>query len=330
MIRFESERITRFGLESQLGDSEYGVMAGGQRAQWKGFLKFGEVSCGVALYTAASTSDRISFNMINKASGNKVNRIYVDSETEDPVPREEQIKGFEIENGQYLQIDPEEIAATIPESNKTLSVEAFIPCDEIDDVYFDKPYYLTPDKMGSDAFVALRDGMRKSKVAAVARAVLFRRMRTVLIRAHGKGLIATTLNYDYEVRSSAKAFEEMPRLKIEGEMLDLAKHIISTKKGEFDPAAFDDRYETALAELVKAKIEGKALPKPKKVEVSKPSDLLAALRESAGLLKGGASGKSESTRTAANANQGTAGRAARGTASKVASSSRSISHRKAS
>jgi DNA end-binding protein Ku len=184
--------------------------------------------------------------------------------------------------------------------------------------------------MGSDAFVALRDGMRKSKVAAVARAVLFRRMRTVLIRPHGKGLIATTLNYDYEVRSSTKAFEEMPRLKIEGEMLDLAKHIISTKKGEFDPAAFDDRYETALAELVKAKIEGKALPKPKKVEVSKPSDLLAALRESAGLLKGGASGKSESTRTAANANQGTAGRAARGTASKVASSSRSISHRKAS
>lgn len=296
-------------------------MASGHRAQWKGFLKFGEVSCGVALYTATSTSERITFNTINKASGNRVNRVFIDSETEDLVSKEDQIKGFEIDNGQYIQIDPEEIAATMPESNKTLSVEAFIPCDEVDDVYFDKPYYLTPDKMGADAFVALRDGMKKSNVAAVAKAVLFRRMRTVLIRPHGKGLIATTLNFDYEVRSSKKAFEEVPKLKIEGEMLDLAKHIIATKKGVFDPAAFDDRYEAALAELVKAKIEGKALPKARKVEVSKPNDLLAALRESAGLLKSGAAPESKPKRTAANANQGTGRqRAARGVAPKAASS----------
>jgi DNA end-binding protein Ku len=289
----------------------------GQRAQWKGFIRFGEVSAGVALYTAASTSDRITFNTINKATGNRVNRVFIDSETDEAVPKEAQTKGFEIENGQYIIIDPDEVAATIPESNKTLEIEAFIPCSDVDDVYFDKPYYLTPDKMGSDAFAALRDGMRKSKVAAIARTVLFRRMRTVLIRPHGKGLIATTLNYDYEVRSSKKAFEGMPKIKIEGEMLDLAKHIISTKKGDFDPATFDDRYEAALEELVKAKIEGKALPKRKKVEVSKPNDLLAALRESAGLMK---AAEDKPKRTAANANAG-AGRqrATRGVA-KTASS----------
>ncbi|MGO7446485.1 Ku protein [Rhizobium ruizarguesonis] len=293
-------------------------MPSGQRAQWKGFLKFGEVSCGVALYTAASTSDRITFNTINKATGNRVNRIFIDSETEDPVPKEAQTKGFEIENGQYIVIDPEEVSAAIPESNKTLEVEAFIPCSDVDDVYFDKPYYLTPDKMGGDAFAALRDAMKKSMVAAIARTVLFRRMRTVLIRPHGKGLIASTLNYDYEVRSSEKAFEEMPKLKIEGEMLDLAKHIISTKKGEFDPATFDDRYEAALADLVKAKLEGKSLPKPKKVQVSKPNDLLAALRESAGMMR---AADDKPKRTAANANQGTGRqRAARGVASKAASS----------
>ncbi len=302
-------------------------MASGHRAQWKGFIKFGEVSCGAALYTAASTSDRMTFNTINKATGNRVNRIFIDGETEDPVPKEQQTKGFEIENGQYIIIDPDEVAATIPESNKTLEIEAFIPCSDVDDVYFDKPYYLTPDKMGGDAFVALREGMRKSKVAAIARTVLFRRMRTVLIRPHGKGLIATTLNYDYEVRSSKKAFEEMPKLKIEGEMLDLAKHIISTKKGDFDPATFDDRYEAALAELVKAKMEGRSLPKPKKVEVSKPNDLLAALRESAGLAKA-AEGKPK--RTAANANAGTGRqRAARGAAAKAASS-KAAPQRKAS
>ncbi|MDP9813688.1 DNA end-binding protein Ku [Rhizobium tibeticum] len=303
-------------------------MASGQRAQWKGFVKFGEVSCGVALYTAASTSDRVTFNTINKATGNRVNRVFIDSETVDPVPKEKQTKGFEIDNGQYNTIDPEEVAATIPESTKTLEIEAFIPRSDVDDVYFDKPYYLTPDKIGGDAFLALRDGMNKSNVAANARTVLFRRMRTVLIRPHGKGLIATTMNYDYEVRSSKKAFEEMPKLKIEGEMLDLAKHIIATKKGEFDPATFDDRYEAALADLVKAKMEGKALPKPKKVEVSKPNDLLAALRESAGLMKAAAS-SDKPKRTAANANQGTARhRAARGTASKT-SSARSAPHRKA-
>ncbi|TBZ97470.1 Ku protein [Rhizobium leguminosarum] len=293
-------------------------MPSGQRAQWKGFLKFGEVSCGVALYTAASTSERITFNTINKATGNRVNRIFIDSETEDPVPKEAQTKGFEIENGQYIIIDPEEISAAMPESNKTLEIEAFIPCSDVDNVYFDKPYYLTPDKMGGDAFAALRDAMKKSKVAAIARTVLFRRMRTVLIRPHGKGLIASTLNYDYEVRSSEKAFEEMPKLKIEGEMLDLAKHIISTKKGEFDPATFDDRYEAALADLVKAKLEGKSLPKPKKVQVSKPNDLLAALRESAGMMKAAAD---KPKRTAANANSGTGRqRAARGAAAKSAAS----------
>lgn len=287
------------------------------RAQWKGFVKFGEVTCGVALYTAASTSDRITFNTINKATGNRVNRVFIDSETEEPVPREEQTKGFEIENGRYIIIDPEEVAAAIPESNKTLEIEAFVPCAEIDDVFFDKPYYLTPDKMGSDAFAALRDGMKKSKVAAIARTVLFRRMRSVLIRPYGKGLIATTLNYDYEVRSSVKAFEEMPKLKIQGEMLDLAKHIISTKKGAFDPASFEDRYEAALADLVKAKIEGKSIPKRKEVKVSKPNDLLAALRESAGILKAAAD---KPKRTAANANTGTGReKAKRGASPKVAS-----------
>jgi DNA end-binding protein Ku len=298
----------------------------GHRAQWKGFLKFGEVSCGVGLYTAASTSERLTFNTVNTLTGNRVSRVFVDSETEELVPKEQQTKGFEVENGQYLIIDPDEISAAVPESNKTLEIEAFIPCHEVDDVYFDKPYYLTPDRMGGDAFVALRDAMRKSKVAAIARTVLFRRMRTVLIRPHGKGLIATTLNFDYEVRSSAKAFEDLPKQKITGEMLDLAKHIIGTKKGRFDPAAFDDRYETALAELVKAKIEGKALPKKKKVAVSKPNDLLAALRESAGMMK---AAEEKPKRTAANANAGAGKQRAAHRAAGKAASSKAAPQRKA-
>jgi DNA end-binding protein Ku len=273
------------------------------RAQWKGFIQFGEVSCGVSLYTAASTSERIAFNTINASTGNRVRRDFVDSETGDPVPKEQQIKGYPVENGQYIELDPEEVAAAVPEANKVLNVSAFIDCHSIDDVYFDKPYYLTPtDRISQEAFVLLRDGMRKAKVAAIAQTVLFRRVRTVLIRPHGKGMIATTLNYDYEVRSAKKAFEEIPKLKIQGEMLQLANHIIGTKLGTFDPAGFDDRYETAVAELVKAKMEGRALPKKKAVQVSQPNDLLAALRESAGALAAASPDKPK--RTAANANAG--------------------------
>ena len=268
------------------------------RANWKGFIKFGEVACPVALYTAASSSERIAFNTLNRKTGNRVKREFVDTETGDPVERDDQVKGYEIENGQYIILEPDEVAAAVPDSDKTLKIDAFIPCKEIDDVYFDKPYYLAPDKMGTDAFVLLRDGMKKAKVAAIARTVLFRRMRTVLIRPHGKGLIATTLNFDYEVRSSTEAFEELPDLKIQGEMLELAEHIIGTKKGSFDASTFDDRYEAAVAELVKAKIEGRSLPKKKASVASKPSDLLQALRESAGI-----GGKAGSKTTAANANK---------------------------
>lgn len=271
------------------------------RANWKGFIKFGEVACPVALYTAASSSERIAFNTLNRKTGNRVKREFVDSETGDPVQREDQVKGYEIENGQYIILEPDEVAAAVPDSDKTLKIDAFIPCNEIDDVYFDKPYYLAPDKMGTDAFVLLRDGMKTAKVAAIARTVLFRRLRTVLIRPHGKGLIATTLNFDYEVRSSEEAFEELPDLKIEGEMLELAEHIIGTKKGSFDASTFDDRYEAAVAELVKAKIEGRSLPKKKAPPVSKQSDLLQALRESAGI-----GSKAASKPAAANANKSAA------------------------
>jgi DNA end-binding protein Ku len=283
------------------------------RAQWKGHLKIGELSCAVGLYTATSTSERISFHMINESTGNRLKREFIDSETDEVVERDQQVKGFETGNGDYIMIDPDEVAAVVPDSDKMLEAEAFIPCGEIDDVYFDKPYYLVPvDEADQDAFTSIRDALSKTSATAIARTVLFRRMRTVLIRAHGKGMIATTLNYDYEVRSSEEAFKDVAKVKVEAEMLDLAKHIITTKKGDFDPAKFDDRYEGALAALVKAKAEGKTLPKPKPIKVSKPNDLLKALRESAGMDKSSASNPK-----AANANSGKKATASKSTKSRA-------------
>ncbi len=252
------------------------------RAIWKGTLKIAEVTCPVALYAAASTSDRIAFHTINRATGHRVRREFVDADTGKPVEKEDQVKGYDLGGGEHVVLDPEEIAAAVPESDKVLGVAAFVPCGKIDDVYFDKPYFLGPaDRPSEEIFGLIREGLRAQKVAAIARAVLFRRLRTVLVRAHGKGLIATTLNFDYEVRPAEEAFREIPEIRIEGEMLDLARHIIDTKMGAFDVAAFDDRYEAALAELVKAKVEGKPMPARPQPKREKVVDLMAALRASA-------------------------------------------------
>jgi DNA end-binding protein Ku len=124
----------------------------------------------------------------------------------------------------------------VPEADKTLDVEAFVPCDQVDDVYFDRPYYLAPGTPArADAFALIRDGIAKAKIAAVACTVLFRRVRSVLIRAHDEGLIAHTLNFDYEVRPAEEAFRELPAAKADDEMLDLALHIIKKKAGRFEP-----------------------------------------------------------------------------------------------
>lgn len=270
------------------------------RANWKGFLKIGEVTCPVALYTAASSSDRIAFHTLNRATGHRVQRRFVDSETGEPVERDDQVKGYEVGSGEYVTLEPEEVAAAVPDSDKVLSVLAFIGCSDIDDVYFDEPYYLAPsDQHGEEAFGLIREGMKAKKVAAIAQTVLFRRVRTLLIRAHGPGLIATTLNFDYEVRSAKDAFDIVPEMKIKGEMLELAEHIIKTKKGKFDPSKFDDRYEAALADLVKAKLEGKTIEVHKEPKLEKIVDLMAALRESAGLSKKPTSKRPRKSPTAA-------------------------------
>lgn len=253
------------------------------RANWKGYLKLGELNCAVALYTAASTSDRVSFHMVNRQTGNRLNREFVDSETGKRVEREEQIKGYEVSGGDYVTLEPEEVAAAVPESDRMLEIGDFVTCNDIDDTFFDKPYYLAPaDKQSQEVYALIREGLTANKVAAIAQTVLFRRVRTLLIRPHGEGLIASTLNYEYEVRPASEAFKDMPKLKLEPEMLELASHIIDTKMGKFDPSKFNDRYDEALAELVKAKIEGRKIRKPKPIKETKPADLLEALRRSAG------------------------------------------------
>jgi len=252
------------------------------RAIWKGYLKVGELVCPVALHAAVSASERVSLHMLNRKTGNRLHRQFVDSETGKEVERDDQVKGYETSPNEYVILDQDEINAAIPQSDKTLVVDSFIPCDQIDDLYLDRPYYFVPAGPGADkAYAILREGLRTKKVAALAGAILFRRVRTLLITSYDKGLVATTLNFYYEVRSAQEAFEDIPAIKIKKEMLDLARHIIETKKGRFDPSKFDDKYEAALVDLVQAKMEGREIKAPKPPVNGNVVSLLDALKRSA-------------------------------------------------
>lgn len=252
------------------------------RAIWKGHLSVGALSCAVALFSAATTSERVSFHIVNRKTGNRVRREYVDEQTGKPVGRDDQVKGYETAKNSYVILEQEEIARAVPEGDKTLAVESFIPCGDVDTAYFDKPYFVKPaDEAAEETFAVIREGMRKARVAALARTVIFRRVRSLLIRPRGCGLLADTVHFDYEVLPAEDVFASIPDIAIKGEMLDLAEHIIDTKRGSFDPSTFDDRYDAALAELVKAKAEGREIEKPRKQTEGKVVDLLQALRDSA-------------------------------------------------
>ncbi|UXR93087.1 Ku protein [Agrobacterium tumefaciens] len=261
-----------------------------RRASWKGHLTFGDFNCEIGLYSALTSSEKISFNIVNRKTGHRVERQYVDSDTGDAVDREDQVKGYELDNGDHIVIEGDEIATLMPENDKVIRIRHFLSHDEIDKLYFDKSYYLAPTQEGGEeALTLLAKAMDDEKVSALGEAVLFRRNRVLLIRPSGKALVATTLNFGYEIRSQTTVFKSIPDVQFDEEMLELAGHIIGKRAGTFDPAEYTDRYNDALAELVKAKIEGREISKQPPRKQDNIIDLKEALRRSAG---DGDSGKS--------------------------------------
>lgn len=254
------------------------------RAYWKGYLKLSLVSCPIALYPATSSSERVSFNRINKKTGNRLKQQQVDAETGDPVDKEDIGRGYEIGKGQYLQIEDDEIEKIRIESTHTIEIDSFVPRSEIDDRYPDSPYYVAPtDQVGQEAFAVIRDAIREKGLVALGRVVVSRREYVVMLEAFEKGLLATTLRYAYEVREPASYFEDIPDLKLPAEMKQLAAHILDTKAAQFEPAKFTDHYETALVELLRAKQAGRMVEAPKDEPApQRVINLMDALRASIG------------------------------------------------
>jgi DNA end-binding protein Ku len=252
------------------------------RPYWKGYLKLSLVSCPIAIYAATSSGERVTFRQINKATGNRVRQQLVDEETREPVEPADKGRGYEVSKGVYVMVEDDEIDAIAIESSHTIDIDHFVPRVQIDKRYLDSPFYLVPDdQVGQEAFAVIRDAMRGKDMVALGRVVISKRERVMMLEAQDKGLIGTTLRYPYELRDAGIYFDDIPDVKIPKEMLSLAEHILESKRADFDPGQFVDRYEEALVDMLRKKQDG--MPAPKATAAARPSvvvNLFDALRQS--------------------------------------------------
>ena len=255
------------------------------RANWKGFLRLSLVTCPIALFPATSESEKISFNQINKKTGHRIRYSKVDAETGEEVSNEDIIKGYKVDTDRYLEVTKDELENIALESTRTIEIDEFVPRSEIDDLYLVRPYYIVPDgKVGHDAYAVIRETIRALDQVAIGRVVLTNREHVIALEARDKGLMGMLLRYPYEVRDAAEYFDDIQDVKITKDMLDLAKHIVETKAGHFEPAKFEDHYEAALQELLEKKQKGQPITAAKKAPSSNVYNLMDALRAS---IKGG-------------------------------------------
>jgi DNA end-binding protein Ku len=252
------------------------------RPYWKGYLKLSLVSCPIALYSASSSTERVSFRQINKKTGNRLRQQLLDDITREPVDAHDKGRGYEYAKNAYVPVDDDELDSVAIESNHTIEIDSFVPREQIDERYLHSPYYVTPnDQAGQDAFAVIREAMRGKGVVALGRVVLARRERVIMLEPWDKGLMGNTLRYPYEMKDAKEYFDDIPSMKLESDMLKLAEHILRSKMGDFDPSRFVDHYEEAVVEMLKKKQAGlpvsreHASPQPQNVV-----NLMDALRRS--------------------------------------------------
>ena len=265
------------------------------RPYWKGYLRLSLVSCPVALYPATSEREKVRFNQINRQTGHRIRYLKVDADTGEEVESDDIVKGYELAKGQYVEITEDELEAVEIDSSRTIDIERFVPRDEIDSLYNVRPYYIAPEgDVGQDAFATIREAIAATKMVAIGRLVLTTREHMIAIDPRGKGLMGTLLRYPYEVRDEAEYFDDIPNVKVDKEMLDLARHIVDTKRGHFEPDKFKDRYEEALKDVIKRKAKGEKIEAAPREQPSNVINLMDALRRSVE-AESGRGGKPKST-----------------------------------
>ena len=257
------------------------------RPYWKGQIRLALVSIPVEIYAATRTGAAIAFNQIHEPTGKRIKYEKVVPGI-GPVDVDEIVRGFEYAKGEYVLLDEKEIEAIRLESKKTLELTQFVDVDDIDAIYFEKPYYVTPaDDLAEEAFIVLREALRRSRKIGLGQLAMRGREYVVSIKACGRGMIMETLRYADEVNKAASYFREIGDGEPDDELLDLATTLIDKKTGKFDASDFHDRYVDALKDLIERKKMGKTLnidnnDKSRDPRGSNVVDLMAALKRSIG------------------------------------------------
>ena len=266
------------------------------RPYWKGNLRLSLVTCPIELHSATSEKDKISFNQLNKRTGNRIKYKKVDASTNEEVPSEDIVKAFQFEKDSYVQFEPDELEEIALDTNHTIDIVSFVPDSEIDELYYNTPYYILPGEQdhAAEAFSVIREALNEKGMVGIGRVVFRSREHMIALRPRGKGMVGTTLLYPYEVKKEAPLFVEIPDIKIDREMLGMAHQLMKSKQGHFQPQKFEDRYETALRELVEKKLKGATIhtAAPAKAATN-VVNLMDALRRS---LSEGGTAKSETAK----------------------------------
>ena len=256
------------------------------RAYWQGQIRLALVSIPVEIYSATRSGATIAFHQIHEPSGKRVQYEKVVPGI-GPVDRDEIIKGYEYKKGNYVLLDEDEIEAVKLESKKTLDLSQFVDADSIDPIYFDKPYYVVPaDDLAEEAFIVLREALRRSKKIGIGQLAMRGREYVVSLKPCGRGMVLETLRYDDELNKAQSYFRTIGDAKPDEDLLDLATTLIDKKSGQFDASDFHNRYVDALKDLIEQKIKNKGARIETPEEDEKPMrgtnvvDLMAALKKS--------------------------------------------------
>ncbi|MEJ7925359.1 Ku protein [Sphingobium sp. AN641] len=274
------------------------------RAYWQGQIRLALVSIPVEIYSATKSGATVSFRQIHEPSGKPIHYEKV-VDGIGPVDRDEIMKGFEFEKGEYVLLDEKEIEGVKLESKKTLELTQFVDVGEVDAIYYDKPYYVVPaDDLAEEAFVVLREALRKTRKVGLGQLALRGREYVVSLKPCGRGMVLETLRYADEVNKAASYFRDIGDSKADEDLLDLATTLIEKKAGKFDASDFHDRYVDALKDLIERKRKSKTGKVALEREDKAPSrgsnviDLMAALKQS--IDKGGGSSRSPAKAAPAN------------------------------
>jgi len=251
------------------------------RAYWSGQIRLSLVSIPVQVFPATKSSAKISFHQVYEPSGERI-RYQKVAPSVGPVESEDIVKGYEVEKGKFVLMSDKEIDKIKLEAKKSIDLVQFVDSDEIDAIYYDRPFFVLPEADGdAEAFVVLRDALRKTKKVGLGQIVIRGKGSVVAIKPCGKGLMMETLRYADEVKKADAAFKVVPAVKTTKEMLDLAEELIERKSKPFDANAFKDSYEEALHELIEAKAEHRQVRNVEEPQQSaKVIDLMDALRRS--------------------------------------------------